>query len=170
MYSSFTHNGKWYTLSSIPRFDHSGLWFSDEVGFSRAGSLTNTLINLVIRSSSGMSAEQLGEKVHCRCHSVLVELWRRGKLQREKHGQSYIYIAADFRTAAAQRQSLRIKNSLMRPQLPSEIAVLVLVEFTLNPQLSFVQLAKILKHKRKVNVDTAQIEQLFEQQGLKKTA
>ena len=30
-YSSYTHNGVWYTLGSIPRFDSDGA-YSDEVG------------------------------------------------------------------------------------------------------------------------------------------
>jgi hypothetical protein len=39
-YSSFTHNGRWYTLASTPRFSRQGLWFHQDIGFSRAGSLT----------------------------------------------------------------------------------------------------------------------------------
>ena len=35
-YSSYTHNGMWYTLRSIPRFDRDGLWFFSDIGFSRA--------------------------------------------------------------------------------------------------------------------------------------
>ena len=37
-FSSFTHNGGWYTLRSIPRFGQDGLWFHADIGFSRAGS------------------------------------------------------------------------------------------------------------------------------------
>jgi hypothetical protein len=33
-FSSFTHNGKWYTLRSSPHFDQDGLWFHDVIGFS----------------------------------------------------------------------------------------------------------------------------------------
>jgi hypothetical protein len=64
--SSFTHNGGWYTLRSIPRFDGSGLWFYRDIGFSRAGSLTKSLIRLVSHSATGMSAEMLGEILRCR--------------------------------------------------------------------------------------------------------
>jgi hypothetical protein len=80
-YSSFTHNGGWYTLCSIPRFGQDGLWFYNEIGFSRAGSLTNTLVDLTNRSVAGMTAEQLGATLRCRCHSVLVQLCRQGKIQ-----------------------------------------------------------------------------------------
>ncbi len=54
-YSSFTHNGRWYTLHSVPKFNRDGLWFHHEIGFSRAGSLTKTLISLTANSSAGAS-------------------------------------------------------------------------------------------------------------------
>jgi hypothetical protein len=46
-YSSFTHNGKWYTLESIPKFDENGLWFYREIGFSKWRNLTATILYLV---------------------------------------------------------------------------------------------------------------------------
>lgn len=167
-YSSFTHNGGWYTLRSIPRFSRDGLWFYQEIGFSRAGSLTNTLVELTTLSPAGMTAEQLGEKLICRCHSVLVQLCRQGRLQRQKLGRSHVYLAADPSTAAIQKQSIAEKN-FISTQLPAEIAVLILVEFISNPQSSFEQLARAIAYKRRVTVDVAQIEGLFEQHGLKKT-
>jgi hypothetical protein len=90
-FSSFTHNGGWYTLRSIPRFDSDGLWFYKDIGFSRAGNLTNALVDMTTRSTTGLSAEQLGRKLHCRCHSVLVQLCRQGRLQRQKIGCCHIY-------------------------------------------------------------------------------
>jgi hypothetical protein len=166
-YSSFTHNGGWYTLRSIPRFGRDGLWFYDDIGFSRVGSLTNTLVDLTNRSSGGMTAEQLGDKLHCRCHSILVQLCRKGRLQRQKLTRSYVYIAVDPETAAIQRQALAMQ-SLPPPQLPAEIAVLVLAEYIHNPGCNFQQLAHALA-RRGVTVEVAQIERLFDQHGLKKT-
>lgn len=167
-YSSFTHNGGWYTLRSIPRFGRDGLWFFSDIGFSRAGSLTKTLIDLTTRSPAGMNAEQLGERLRCRCHTVLVHLYRHGRLQREKLGRSYVYFAADPHTAASQRQALARQHP-PAAQLPAEIAVLLLVEFIRSPESSFEQLAQKIAHSKNVNVDVAQIERFFDQQGLKKT-
>src|SRR3989304_4179050 len=166
-YSSFTHNGGWYTLRSIPRFGRDGLWFNRDVGFSRAGSLTKTLVDLTTGSLAGMTAEQLGEKLHCRCHSVLVQLCRHGRLQRQKLGRSHVYLAADLTTAAIQRQAMAMQ-SLPPAQLPAEIAVLVLAEFIRNPQSDFEHLARVLAYTRGVTVGVAQIERLFDQNDLKK--
>ena len=165
-YRSFTHNGGWYTLRSIPRFDRDGLWFHNELGFSRAGSLTNALVDLTTRSAAGMSAEQLGTKLRCRCHSVLVQLCRQGRLQRHKIGNSHVYLALDPSIAAVQRQTV---ESLSIMELPAEIAVLILVAFIRRPDSSFEQLAKVISRDKGVIVKAAQIEKLFDQYGLKKT-
>lgn len=165
-YSSITHNGKWYTLLTIPKFSRDGLWFSKDIGFSRFGSLTRTLVQLTSRSAAGMTAEQLGEKVRCRCHSVLVRLCREGKLQRQKHGHSHVYLSMDPSIASAQRQAMRCEPSA---PLPAEIALLVLAECIRHPDFSFKQLADAVARRTNVLVGAPQIERLFEQHGLKKT-
>lgn len=165
-FSSFTHNGVWYTLRSIPRFGEDGLWFHKDVGFSRVGSLTRTLVELASRSAAGMTAEELGAKLRCRCHSVLVQLYRQGRLQRHKIGTSHLYLATDPLIAAVQRQSF---ESLSRPHPPAEVAVLILVEFIRNPDSSFEQLAREVSCNRGITLHAAQIEDLFDRHGLKKT-
>lgn len=165
-FSSFTHNGRWYTLRSIPRFGPDGLWFYRDIGFSRAGTLTNTLVDLATRSATGLSADQLGAKLRCRCHSVLLQLCRQGRLQRQKIGHRHIYLAIDPDIALVQRQSI---EGLSVSRLPAEIAVLILAEFIRNPDSSFEHLAKAISRNKDVTVKATQIERLFEQHGLKKT-
>lgn len=165
---SFSHNGKWYTLQSIPRFGHDGLWFSDDIGFSRAGNLNNTLVRLINRSPGGITAEALGEKLRCRCHSVLVQLCRQERLQRDKIGRSFVYFSKDMPTADKQRQSAA-NRTMSTELLPAEIAVLILAEFIRSPNLNFEQLAMHIKRTRHVSIKAAQIEKLFAQHGLKKT-
>jgi hypothetical protein len=164
-YRSFTHNGGWYTLRSIPKFDRDGLWFYNDIGFSRAGNMTDTLVELTCKSLQGITAEELGEKLHCRCHSVLVRLIRDAKLQRLKRGRSNIYIAKDADITVIQQKATTVPNV----KLPAEIAVLVLVQFINDPGLSFVQLAKSISQSSKVAVSAAQIETLFSRLGVKKT-
>ena len=164
-YRSFTHNGGWYTLRSIPKFDRDGLWFYNDIGFSRAGNMTDTLVELTCKSLQGITAEELGEKLHCRCHSVLVRLIRDAKLQRLKRGRSNIYIAKDADITVIQQKATTVPNV----KLPAEIAVLVLVQFINEPGLSFVQLAKSISQSSKVAVSAAQIETLFSRLGVKKT-
>ena len=165
-FGSFTHNGGWYTLRSIPRFDRDGLWFYSGIGFSRAGSLTDTLVDLTTRSAAGITAEELGAKLRCRCHSVLVQLWRQGRLQRQKIGRSHVYLAVDPHIAAVQRKT---GKALPAARIPAEMAVLILVEFIRHPDSSFEQLAKAIFRDNSVTVKADQIESLFDRHGLKKT-
>lgn len=166
-YSSFTHNGRWYTLASIPAFSAEGLWFHKDIGFSRAGSLTNTLVELVSKSKSGMTAGQLGQTLRCRCHSILVELVRQNRLQRQKRDRDFVYLSADQKTADSQRQAVSDSGMMA---LPAEIAILILVEYIQNPKWGFSKLAKRIGSRAKVHIETSQVKALFEQYGLKKTA
>ena len=109
-FSSFTHNGSWYTLHSIPHFDGDGLWFFRDIGFSRSGSLTSTLIDLAARSPAGMTAETLGAKLRVRCHSVLVQLCRNGRIQRQKMARSHVYFSVDPPIATVQRRAMAGRN------------------------------------------------------------
>jgi hypothetical protein len=166
-YSSFTHNGRWYTLASIPTFNAAGLWFHKDIGFSRAGSLTNTLVDLVSKSKSGLTAGKLGETLRCRCHSVLVDLARQDRLQRQKRGRTFVYLSADEQTATSQRQAASDTASMA---LPAEIAVLILVEYIQHPKAGFSKLAKRIGRRTNVHIQAGQVRSLFEQYGLKKTA
>jgi hypothetical protein len=164
-YSSFTHNGRWYTLHSIPRFSNQGLWFYDDIGFSKAGSLTRTLVALIEASRSGMTAEQLGQSLRGRCHSVLVGLYRSGRIERQRHGRSHIYLSADVKTAEAQRRGLVSTEAAL---LPAEIAVMVLAEFIRYPSAEPATLARRVSVKVGVSIEADQIRSLFAQHGLKK--
>jgi len=160
-HSSFTHNAGWYTLAGIPRFGRDGLWFYQDIGFSKAGSLTRTLVALIRASPAGLSAEQLGQTLHSRCHSVLVSLCRKGLIQRQRQGRCHVYLAAD--TAVAQRQL-----GLSAP-LPAEIAVWVLAEFIRHPHRQPEALAGAVSAKTGISIQAEQIRVLFDRYGLKKT-
>lgn len=164
-YSSYTHNGVWYTLNSIPRFNSDGLWFYSDIGFSRSGTMMNTLVALVSKCPKGMTAKELGEKLHCHCHDMLFDLVRKGRLQRCKVARSYIYIAQNADIATIQRKAATMSEF----QLPAEIAVFVLVEFINNFGSSCAQLAQALSSSKNVIVSAAQIETLFIRLGVKKT-
>ena len=166
-FSSFTHNGRWYTLSSIPRFGKDGLWFHKEIGFSKNGSLTHTLVALIEKSPAGMTADQLGKLLRCRCHAVLVQLCRKGQMQRQKHGRSYLYLSIDPDKAAAQT-GMRQNQSLS--PLPAELAVLVLVEFIRTSGAEPDYLAQTISQRIGMMIRTEQVQRLFEEHGLKKTA
>jgi hypothetical protein len=141
------------------------LWFHQDIGFSRAGSLTDTLVALVSKSKSGMTAGKLGQMLRCRCHSTLVDLVRQNRLQRQKQGRGFVYLSADQKTAEAQLKT--IPDSAMMV-LPAEIAVLILVEYIQHPKFGFSKLAKRIGSRAKVHIEVGQVRALFDQYGLRK--
>ena len=61
-------------------------------------------------------------------------------------------------------------NRSLSVQLPAEITVLILVEFIHNPDSSLQDLARAVSRKTRVAINVGQIQWLFDQHGLKKTA
>ncbi len=49
-FRSYTHNGKWYTLDSLPAFDRHGIWRHEEIAFSRHGDMIKTIAHLLDQS------------------------------------------------------------------------------------------------------------------------
>ena len=166
-WSSFTHNSRWYTLSDIPQFDRDGLWFCGDVGFSRQATLTATLIHLVDRSPTGLTSGQLGAKLRCRCHGILVQLQRQGKLQREKLGASYVYVSADPSVSRCQREALQ-RDGAHPAALAAELAVLALAAFIRSPEASDAELARQVGRQSGVTIGAAQIEHLLEKHDIKR--
>ena len=62
--TSYTHNGKYYTLPGIALFDANGFWHFREIGFSIQGTLIDTLHHIINQSTAGKSNSEL-EK-HCK--------------------------------------------------------------------------------------------------------
>lgn len=57
--TSFTDAGRYYTLKDIPLFDYHGLWFHKSIGFSKAGTLKDTIVEIVHASNAGMTPKEM---------------------------------------------------------------------------------------------------------------
>jgi hypothetical protein len=82
--------------------------------------------------------------------------------------RSHVYFSVDPAIATVQRRAMA--NLSLPTQLPAELAVLILVEFIQNPDASFEDLKQSISRKARVAIKARQIQWLFEQHGLKKTA
>lgn len=91
--SSYTHSGSYYTLINIPDFDSSGLWYSNEVGFSKFGNLKETALHFIEESESGITHEQLENKLHVRAYNALLDLVNSNKVTRLKIDSEYVYFS-----------------------------------------------------------------------------
>lgn len=169
-FSSFTHNSKWYTLSSIPEFDHNGLWFYNQIGFSKHGNLKQNMVHFINKSSQGLSAKQLAEILSVRCHAVLNHLYHSGAIDRVKSKSGFVYVASTEKRR--KQQLMRFQSQQVTVTAPQDLtppaAVYVLVEYIKNPQASFDELAKAVA-KRQIIATPNAIARFFDKHDLKKT-
>jgi len=70
--SSFTHGGRYYTLQDVPNFDEQGLWFHRDIGFSRAGTLKQTVAIQVEQAPDGRTHDELQHVLRVRAHNTLL--------------------------------------------------------------------------------------------------
>lgn len=100
--SSYSHNGTYYTLDSIARYDQLGLWSYRDVHFSRYGTLLNTAEALVHESAAGYQVPELEAVVQVAAKDALRQLVQAERLFRREWQGRYLYCALD--RARRQRQ------------------------------------------------------------------
>ena len=93
--TSYTHAGRYYTLSDIARFDSDGIWLYEDIGFSQNGSLKNTVSYLVAKSDSGKFHFDLERQLRVRVHNVLLDLVKKKQIERIKFEAKYLYLTRD---------------------------------------------------------------------------
>lgn len=169
-FSSFTHNSKWYTLSSIPDFDKNGLWFYNRIGFSRHGNLNENIVHFINKSSHGLSAKQLAEILSIPCHAVLNHMYKSRAIDRFKSKSDFVYLSSTDRRKKQQLMRLQSQTvtATAHQELNPQTAVYVLVEYIKNPQVSFSELSKAVAKKQFIATPTA-IARFFDKHDLKKT-
>ena len=165
-YSSFTHNGKWYTLQSIPEFDENGLWFYRDIGFSKRRNLTATILYLIENSVKGLTAGELIKILSKSCPPVLNRIYKANKINRVKTSHGFAYISLD--SAIRDRQLGNLDQADVIPSLSDADTIIILVEFIRNPNQTVKELVLRLKQKRGSFCGVDTIKNLFVRLGLEK--
>ena len=114
--TSYSHNGKFYTLKALCEFDSDGLWSCRDVWFSVYGTLLETGRNFIGRSSAGYSVNELDEALHVSTKQSLLHLTKKNMIVREKVGGIYVYFSADKRQ---HKRQLLARGGLVAAQSPS---------------------------------------------------
>jgi hypothetical protein len=138
-YTSFNMNGRYYTLPWIPRFDENGIWKYQRMLFSKYGTLSQTICQLIGRSETGLSARQIAQVVEVASNSsVFSSLQRVAGIRRERQQGRFVYFSderyQEQKAALCQRQQSR---------LPSDAeAVMILVQYIKHPRSSIEELSE----------------------------
>jgi predicted transcriptional regulator len=93
--TSYTHNGKYYTLPGIPQFDQEGFWYYGDIGFSLHGTLIDTLTHVITTSESGKTGSELEKYFRTRVQNSLQVLLKAEKIAKVKPVKRYLYVSPD---------------------------------------------------------------------------
>jgi hypothetical protein len=163
---SYNHNGKYFSLKVIARFDSYGIWKYQDIGFSRFGNLKDTVIQLVKYSSAGLTANELGKILGINAQSFISQFRLDRRLKREKWEGVLVYFSADYDISIAQKKERFVGQAVL--PLPSDTqAVIILVSLIKHPNTSTEDLVKIISKDHK-GITVTMVERLLAHHGLLK--
>ena len=175
--TSYTHGGRYYTLADIPDFDEWGLWFHQQIGFSRAGTLKETTVVEVEKAPDGRTHAELKHLLRVRLHNTLLELVREGRVGREPYGGRLLYVSADPERAAQQVAERRELSALMAEMLrvPTDEEVVEVLAEALRAAPAIPGPEQVARHlvARGMRLEPHHVQMVYEEHGLvpgKKTA
>jgi hypothetical protein len=168
--TSFTHAGQYYTLNDVPKFDELGLWFFKDVGFSRYGTLKQTVAMLVNEACMGYSHSELLRVLRVRVHNTLLHLVDSKSIGRTQFGRVHLYVSSTPDRAAQQIERRReIENTITEAQrIPSNQEVVEVLIETLRaaPELPKPDIVARRLAKRGIRIELRHIKKIFEDHGL----
>ena len=175
-YTSYNHNAAYYVLQELPQFNEWGLWTYRDIGFSKYGTLTETIIGLVENASAGLTVAELEERLRTQVANLVSRLVRNGAIQRETlRGRQAIYLASDAKLHAQQRQQRQESIEQMAADRTGELpegcsptdVIEVLRQMIVAPGGTPEQLARQLKGGG-VHVTAGQIRRMIDYYALEK--
>jgi len=94
-YTSYNQNGRYYSLPTVPRFDHTGLWFYKDASFCRYGNLKKSVVGLIQHAPSGLTGKEIGKLLRLAPRSFLHHFRSVEGIRREKIEGVYVYVSDD---------------------------------------------------------------------------
>lgn len=127
--TSYSHRGKYYTLTDIPRFDERGLWSYRAVWFSRDVRLLATAQRFVEEADAGLTATELQAQLGVEVKEPLLQLYRRKRIDRQDIDSAYVYFSSE--PGVRREQYLRRQSRQVVPELGEAI----IQQAELSPEL-----------------------------------
>lgn len=117
--TSYSHNGRYYTVDGVAEFDEAGLWSFRSVWFSKHGTLLATAEACVSESEAGYFAGELEAILHVEVKDALRKLTHEGRIAREVVAAAgrYLYCSKDPTVRASQLRARHIYES-EKPMAP----------------------------------------------------
>lgn len=93
--TSYSHQGKYYTLEELADFNSYGLWRFDVARFSKKGTLLETAQALIDKSENGYALAELRSLVGVDVKETMLQLQRQHRIYREEIAGRYVYFSSD---------------------------------------------------------------------------
>jgi len=181
-FSSINCAGQYQALKETPRFGKDGLWFYDDVGFSRHGTLTETIKALVEMSPEGMTTGELEDRVKTRVHNQLSWLAREEQIRRFRVGRRAVYTSREEERRSEQRERREGHGSrgerspvtwgtdqcFLPEGMDGLTVVRLLVQIIERPEASVASISKTLQGEG-FDINAEKIRQVMSFYGVKKT-
>ena len=136
--SSYSHRGKYYTLTEIPHFDELGLWSCRSVCFSSSGNLLETTRQFVREAEAGFTAAELQRLLYVDVKEPLLKLYRQKRIDRKEVDGVYVYLSREKSEQRNQRLTregrqvaVEIGHSPLREELSQELNAAIVLFFSL---------------------------------------
>jgi hypothetical protein len=169
-YTSYNHNGRYYTMPRVPRFDKNGLWRYKGIRFSKHGTLKNTVVHLVNNAQAGLTGKQIGDIVGVLPRSFLHHFRHTPGISREKHERLYVYFSDNAEIYKHQLQKVSTIFTEAAKDVSETDAIVILVALIKHHNLC-VEDIMALPEIRDRKISSFSIVKFMENHGLiKKTA
>ena len=175
--TSFTHTGRYYTLQEISDFDEQGLWFYGEIGFSRAGTLKETVAQQVEETPQGRTHQELSRLLRVRVHNTLLDLVRAKRICREPYRGRLLYVSANAARASEQlryrEETDRAIAEMLRVATDEEVVEVLVEALKEAPEIPAPEGVARRLVARGIRLEPHHVVQVYEEHGLvpgKKTA
>lgn len=124
VHNSYNQNGLYYAMPMVPEFDENGLWFYQNVFFSKHGNLKQTVVHLIETSPSGLTGRQIGEIVNLSPRSFMHHFRNVPDIKRKKQEGVYVYFS---REPGRYKQQLQNMSADVEKPISNVHAILILI-------------------------------------------
>lgn len=146
-FTSYNKKGRYYTLPNVPEFDKNGIWFYRDVFFTKHRNLKQTIVYLVVNSSTGMSSKEIGEIVGLDPTSFMHHFRDVPGIRREKHQNRFIYYSDNAAIYTRQRQKRVLLTQKLKRFPSNSDAIVILVQLIKHPNISMKELSNKLSRQ-----------------------
>lgn len=166
---SYNHNGKFYTMPNLVKFNSYGIWINPVANFSMYGNLYETIIFLIDKSSAGCSPGEISIILKIKPYDALSKLIKQQKIRKEKISTRIIYFSIKEEIYLKQLSEHNDKTESLNEihLLEKDVIISVLAEIILTNSLDIKLLKKSLQRKDKV-ISFGDIETIVLRYGFKK--